>query len=108
MKVIYFLILFLIVSNRLLEDKIKIVLENEEFLNQVTDVVNTFKSKDLTKIISTLSDFYLKTKNGTFPCFFSPCEICKDYENYQKCSDTCWSGFFCNPECLDNCELTYC
>ena len=107
MKFIYFL-LFLIISSRHLKEKVKIILENEEFWTQANKVINSFKSKNLTRIISTLSDSYLKTKNGTFPCFFYPCEFCKDYENYRKCFDTCWSGFFCNLECIDNCEEVYC
>ena len=107
MKVIYFLILFVIVSNRTLKERIDIILNNEEFRSQAKDVINSFKSKNLPKIISTLSDTYLKVKNGTYPCFFYPCIYCKDYESYKKCQDRCWSGFFCDPECLDECEQ-YC
>ena len=107
MKAIYFLILFVIVANRSLKERIDIILKNEEFLFQVNDVVNSLKSKNLPKIFSTLSDTYLKTKNGTFPCFFYPCVYCKDYESYKKCQDTCWSGWFCDLECLDECEK-YC
>ena len=107
MKAIYFLILFVIVLNRSLKERIGIILNNEEFLFQVKEVVNSIKSKNIPKIISTLSDTYLKTKNGTFPCFFYPCEYCKDIESYNKCRNSCWSGWFCDLECLDACE-DYC
>ena len=107
MKIIYCLILFAIVSSISLKERAQKILENKDFLIQAKDVVNSFKSKNITNIVSTLNDTLDKIKNGAYPCFFFPCEVCKDLENYKICQNTCWSGFFCDTDCLKECKK-YC
>ena len=107
MKAIYILILFTIVTSLTLKERIKTIFENEDFLIQVTNVINSIKSKNWTNILYELNDTYEKIKNGTYPCLLYPCDICEDLESYKKCQNTCWSGFFCDIECLNECEK-YC
>ena len=107
MKYIYFLILFILVSSNSLKDRIKFVLENEDFLSQIEKVIDSFNSQNLVKIFSTLVDTFSKIKNMTY-CLLMPCDTCKDRDGYNKCSNNCWNGFLVNPECLDKCYDNYC
>ena len=108
MKVAFFMMLLITMSCRkTLEERIKIILENKEFMSQVTKVIDSFKSKNFTYISNTLVETYFKVKNSG-ECLLIPCDTCKDREAYKKCSKNCWSGFFCNVECLDRCEDIYC
>ena len=105
---ILLLFLLTLISCKTLEEKIKIVLENEDFKTQINKVVDSFKSKDVNAIISTLLETYSKIKNGEYPCFFAPCEVCKDVIEYKKCANKCWAGMILDDKCLELCELTFC
>ena len=108
MKKILFLFLLTLITCKTTEEKIEIVLENEDFKAQMKKVIDSFKSEDIFTIISTLFETYSKIKNGTYPCFFAPCEICKDVIEYKKCANKCWAGMILDDKCLELCELTFC
>ena len=108
MKVLFFLMLFITISCRkTLEERMKIILKNKDFMSQVTKVMDSFKSKNFTEISYTLVDTYFKIKN-LGECLLIPCDTCKDREAYKKCSNNCWRELFCDVECLDKCEEIYC
>ena len=107
MKYIYFLILFILVSNTSLEDRIKYVLEEEDFQGQLNKVFGSFKSQNLNEIFSTLDETFSKIKNMNY-CLLMPCDTCKDRDGYKICDNHCWNGLLVDSECVDKCYDTYC
>ena len=106
MKRILLVFLFSLIASRALEEKIRIVSENKDSKTKEDKAVDSFKSKN--EDISSLSESDSKVKNGAYPCFFAPCEICKDETQYKKCANKCWAGMMLDDSCIELCELLFC
>ena len=101
MKSIYLLILISFISSLTIKEKIECFTKNENLLNQVVKVIDSFKTKDFkTILITALSAFYsVKDEikdclNGEPTLKMTYCGYeCRHATNKTECIDLCEKGF---------------
>ena len=107
MKYLFLLVLITFVSCGTIIEKIECLLNNEKIINEVTKVVESFKTNDLKEIISKAFLAYLSVKDDIKNCFspepnllyFNP----KDC--YNRCfKEQCVQNEFKRPDCRRFCR----
>ena len=109
MKYLFLLVLITFVSCGTIIEKIECLLNNEKIINEVTKVVESFKTNDLKEIISKAFLTYLSIKDDIKNCFSPEPNLlyvnpfC--YKNCQRndCPSLKLKGMVCNNYCVGRC-----
>ena len=91
MKYLFLLVLITFVSCGTIIEKIECLLNNEKIINEVTKVVESFKTNDLKEIISKAFLTYLSIKDDIKNCFSPEPNL-----------------LYVNPVCYKNCLKNVC
>ena len=107
MKYLFLLVLITFVSCGTIIEKIECLLNNEKIINEVTKVVESFKTNDLKEIISKAFLAYLSIKDDIKNCF-SPEPILQALKVnwcYVRCyREQCIKNEFKRPDCKQYCH----
>ena len=105
MKYLFLLVLITFVSCGTIIEKIECLLNNEKIINEVTKVVESFKTNDLKEIISKAFLAYLSIKDDIKNCF-SPEPILQALNPFclKDCiKEQCHDNKFKRPDCRKFC-----
>ena len=87
---------------------IECVLKNENIKNQTVDLFNSFKTKDVSNIISTAISFYLSVKDDIKECLEPNPTLramagCVNQKNYDNCRQRCKGmlHLICKKDCYN-------
>ena len=115
MRAFILLFLFLSVSwNNITLEKIKCIFSNEKIFNEITGVIDSFKDKDVLKIILKIYEAFIKIKeeikdclnddNDDDPILKIGCRYEEQFKNCQKYS----CDYMDEYECMEYCYRKYC
>ena len=109
MKPIILLFLLSLITCKTTLDKIVCLVENEKLINELVKVVDSIKSKDFQKIISTLSLAYLNGKDEVKKCLSDkenePVLRIRNPAELKKCKTACGDKYYdeaCIARCYEN------
>ena len=110
--IILFFILSLITCKTAI-DKISCVAKNENFFDELVKVMESIKTKDLQKIISTLFAAYFNLKDDIKKCFSDKEEFEPTLQNpiynpikLEKCKMMC-GDYYYDEKCINKCYEKY-
>ena len=89
-------------------DFIGCVIKNENIKNQAVNLINSFKTKDVSNIISTVISFYLSNKDDIKECLEPNPTLramagCVNQKNYDNCRQRCKGmlHLICKKDCYN-------
>ena len=113
MKAILFLFLFLSIScSSITLEKVKCIISNEKIFKEITAVINSFKNKDFSNIISKVYEAFITIKEEIQYCLNDESEPnlkigCRFEEQYKNCQkNSC--DYMDEYECYEYCYRKYC
>ena len=108
MKPIILLFLLSLITCKTTLDKIVCLVENEKLINELVKVVDSIKSKDFQKIISTLSLAYLNGKDEVKKCLSDEEDepVLMNPLKLLKCQERC-GDYYYDEACMKKCNEQY-
>ena len=112
MKVIIVLILAFSITCNSTTDKIKCIVNNKIVLNEITEVINSFKKDETINIIIKIFDAFMKIKEEIKNCLYEEPEPilkvgCRYEEQFHYClENSC--DYMDKYECYEYCYRKYC
>ena len=110
MKNFLLLLLFVSISCNSITEKINCVLQNEKIINEILNVIDTFKNKELVNVLIEVLDAFISIKNEIKMCLTDEPILkigCRYELQYKACKlHSC--DYLDEYECDEYCYRKYC
>ena len=107
------LVLIISISCNTTKEKIKCIIENKIIFDEITEVIESFKIKEVNQIIVKVIEAFMKIKGEVNHCLFDEIEEpilkigCRYEEQFNNCRlNSC--EFMEEFECMEYCFMKYC